>query len=388
MNIAITGIGIISAAGKGINETLATFRSSAANTGQVSIFHTDLSYPVFEVKNFSSSSLQKNSQRTIRLAMAAAGEAAAEAGLADNLSPYRVGVCLGTTVASQLNDIEFYQKYRSTGTGPPEPVNRYLNGNLAEAVAQKFKANGPSVTVVNACSSGADAIGLAAAWIESGLCDIALAGGADELNRVPFCGFGSLGILSDSVCKPFDRERSGLNLGEGAGILVLETEDSARDRGVEPLLFLSGYGSAGDAYHITAPHPEGSGLKAAIKSALDDAGINSGDIDFVNAHGTGTKENDKVEGSTLLKIFGPELKFYSSKGFTGHTLGAAGGLEAAFTAIALKYGWIPASPGFQSIDNQIAISPITKITPVKGNFALSTSLAFGGTNAALVISLG
>ena len=386
MSIAITGIGIISAAGKGINETLETFRSSTANAGQVSIFPTNLSYPVFEVKNLSSYR-RKNTQRTIRLAMAAAGEALAEAGLANNLSPYRVGVCLGTTVASQLNDIDFYKKYRSTGTGPSEAVDRYLNGNLAEAVARNFKADGPSVTVVNACSSGADAIGVAVAWLKSGLCDIALAGGADELNRVPFCGFGSLGILSDSACRPFDRERTGLNLGEGAGILVLETDASARDRGIKPLLFLSGYGSAGDAYHLTAPHPKGKGLESAIKSALDDAGINPGDIAFVNAHGTGTKENDKVEGLTLLKIFGPEIKFYSSKGFTGHTLGAAGGLEAAFTAIALNQGWIPASLGFQSIDNQIAISPVTKITPIKGNFALSTSLAFGGTNTALVISL-
>ena len=386
MNIAITGIGIISAAGKGINETLETFRSSAPNAGKVSIFPTDLSYPVFEVKNFSSS-LQKNSQRTIKLAMAASIEAVTESGLPDNLSPYSVGVCLGTTVASQLNDIDFYQKYRTTGAGPAEPVDRYLNGNLAEAVALKFKANGPNVTVVNACSSGADAIGVAAAWIKGGLCDIALAGGADELNRVPFCGFASLGILSDSACKPFDSKRSGLNLGEGAGILILESEDSARNRGIEPRLFLSGYGAAGDAYHLTAPHPEGAGLKAAIKTALDDAGINPGDVDFINAHGTGTRENDKVEGSTLLKTFGPGIKFYSSKGFTGHTLGAAGGIEAAFTAIGLKHGWIPASIGFQSIDDQIAIGPVTKITPVRGNFALSTSLAFGGTNTALVISL-
>jgi len=386
MKIAITGIGIISAAGRGVKETLATFKSGSGNPGQVSGFSTDLSYPVFEVKNQYVPE-HKDGMRTIRLALIAAEEAVTEAGLPDKLSSYRVGVCLGTTVASQLNDIDFYREYRISGTGPAEPVDRYLNGNLAESIARKLQADGPQMTVVNACSSGSDAIGVAAAWLKSGLCDIVIAGGADELNRVPFCGFGSLGILSASVCRPFDRERRGLNLGEGAGILVLESEDTARNRGIEPLLFLSGYGSAGDAYHLTAPHPEGAGLNVAIKSAMAEAGINPKDISFVNAHGTGTRENDKVEGSTLLKIFGPEIKFYSTKGFIGHTLGAAGGLEAAFTAMGLKESWIPASPGFKSVDDQIAISPVTKITPVKGSFALSTSLAFGGINSALIISL-
>ncbi len=386
MKIAITGTGIISAAGKGVKETLATFKSGIGNPGPVSGFSTDLSYPVFEVKNQYVPE-QKGGMRTIRLAQAAAEEAVAEAGLSDKFSPYRVGVCLGTTVAGQLNDIDFYRKYRSSGAGPAEPVDRYLNGNLAESIACTLQVDGPQMTVVNACSSGADAIGVAAAWLKSGLCDIAIAGGSDELNRVPFCGFGSLGILSGSACRPFDRERNGLNLGEGAGILVLEPEAFARNRGIEPLLFLSGYGSAGDAYHLTAPHPEGAGLESAIKAALDEACISPDDISFVNAHGTGTRENDKVEGSMLLKMFGSEIKFYSTKGFTGHTLGAAGGLEAAFTAIGLKEGWIPAGPGFKSVDDQISISPVTKITPVNGTFALSTSLAFGGANTALIISL-
>jgi len=260
MKIAITGTGIISAAGRGVKETLATFKSGTGNPGQVSGFSTDLSYPVFEVKNQYVPE-HKDGMRTIRLALMAVEEALTEAGLPDKLFSYRVGVCLGTTVASQLNDIDFYREYRISGTGPAEPVDRYLNGNLAESIARKLQVDGPQMTVVNACSSGSDAIGVAAAWLKSGLCDIAIAGGADELNRVPFCGFGSLGILSGSVCRPFDRERRGLNLGEGAGILVLESEDTARNRGIEPLLFLSGYGSAGDAYHLTAPHPEGAGLK-------------------------------------------------------------------------------------------------------------------------------
>ena len=153
-----------------------------------------------------------------------------------------------------------------------------------------------------------------------------------------------------------------------------------------PSLYLAGYGAAGDAYHLTAPRPDGAGLSAAIKTALTEAGIGPRDVSFVNAHGTATRENDKVEGSVLLKIFGNGIKFYSTKGFTGHTLGAAGGLEAAFTACALKNNWIPASIGFVNPDNEIGLSPVAEKTELHGRYAVSTSLAFGGNNTALVIS--
>ena len=387
MKIVITGTGMISAAGVNLDETLITFQSGKRNAGPVSIFPTSLSYPVFEVKNLPEK-LQTGSMRTISLALCAAQGALDDADLPCDLSNFRVGVCLGTTVASQLNDTDFYRALRNSKDADMAPVDRYLGGNLSEAVAHRFKANGPSLTVVNACSSGADAIGVGISWLKTGLCDMVIAGGADELNLIPLCGFASLGILSDSLCAPFDRDRTGLNLGEGAGILVLETEKMARKRGVFPSLYLSGYGAAGDAYHLTAPRPDGAGLLTAIKKALAEAGIGPQDVCFVNAHGTATLENDKVEGSVLLKLFGSNVKFYSTKGFTGHTLGAAGGLEAAFTACALKKGWIPPSIGFVNIDNDILIRPVEKKTDVNGYHAVSTSLAFGGNNTALVISRG
>ncbi len=183
---------------------------------------------------------------------------------------------------------------------------------------------------------------------------------------------------------PFDQERSGLNLGEGAGILILETEAAARDRGLSPDLFLSGYGSAADAYHLTAPRPDGTGLSTAITKAMQEAGITASDISFINAHGTGTKENDRVEGQVFANMFRPNLPFLSTKGFTGHTLGAAGAIEAVFTAAALREGWIPASPGFRNPDPEIGATPVTTRTTVTGVYALSTSLAFGGSNSALV----
>jgi len=387
MNVAITGIVMISAAGGDLTETLDTFQHGIRNGGSVSLFPTILSYPAFEVKKITREP-RNHEMRTLSLAMCAIEEAMDDADLHDDIFNLSVGVCLGTTVASQLNDIDFYRKYRSDGQASMNSVDRYLKGNLAEAVGKKIKAKGPSITVVNACSSGADAIGVAMSWLRHGVCDIVFAGGADELNLVPLCGFGALGILSDLLCAPFDRDRKGLNLGEGAGVLVLESEEVALKRDKEPMLYLSGYGSAADAYHLTAPRPDGTGLEASLKRAMAEADIQPSDVCFINAHGTATPDNDKIEGSVLKRIFGSDIKFLSTKGFTGHTLGAAGGLEAAFTAAALREGWIPPSAGFLHQDEDILLSPVTTKTPITGHCAISTSLAFGGNNAAIVIAHG
>jgi len=382
--ISITGVGAVSAAGSNLSETLESFRHGMRNAGPVTLFETPLQYPVFAVKHIPDK-FYLEGQRTLSLALIAADEALRDAGLGNDLSGLRVGVCMGTTVACQLNDLAFYQAYRNTGSASMIPVDRYLKGNLAEFISRKFRARGPALTVVNACSSGTDAIGVALSWLKNGLCDIAIAGGADELNRIPLCGFGSLGIVSGELCAPFDRDRNGLNLGEGAGVMVLETKKSAARRGRSSDLYLLGYGSASDAYHLTAPHPEGAGLGRAIHKALSDSGISPGEISYVNAHGTATQDNDLVEGNTLARIFGTELKMLSTKGYTGHTLGAAGGLEAVFTAAALREGWIPASAGFCHRDENIRLLPVREWTDITGDYALSTSLAFGGNNAAVVI---
>jgi 3-oxoacyl-(acyl-carrier-protein) synthase len=328
-------------------------------------------------------------QHTLGLAYCAADEAALEAGLdRDSVKGLRVGVCMGTTVASQLNDIGFYRRFRESGDPPLEPVERFLGGDLSECIAKRFELDGPLMTVVNACSSSTDAVGVALSWLGSGLCDMALAGGADELNLVPYCGFASLGIMSPEACSPFDRDRKGLNLGEGAGVLVLETRESAIRRGVDSNLYVAGFGASADAYHLTAPHPEGRGLRRAIDLALREAGLSPSEIAFINAHGTATPDNDRVEGRTLLDIFGPSVKVASTKGYTGHTLGAAGGLEAAFSALALRAGTAPPSAGFDNPDDDIGLLPLTENTPLNGRFVLSTSLAFGGNNAALVLGQG
>lgn len=383
-NVLITGLGAISAAGMNLADTLDSFECGKRNAGPVSLFETALKYPVFEVKKIPEK-FYLDGQRTLSLALAAATEALKQAHLEDDISKYRIGVCMGTTVASQLNDLDFYKSYRSSGAAPMAAVDRYLKGNLAEFILRRIKAKGPAFTIVNACSSGTDAIGVALSWLNDNLCDIAIAGGADELSRIPLCGFASLGIMNPDLCAPFDKNRKGLNLGEGAGVLVIETKDSAQKRGMQSNLSLTGYGSAADAYHLTAPHPQGIGLEAAINKALADSGIGPEQVSFVNAHGTGTTDNDMVEGNVLKRIFGQELKMLSTKGFTGHTLGAAGGLEAVFTAAGLRDGWIPASIGFENRDETVALAPVAEKTTVDGRYAVSTSLAFGGNNAAIVL---
>lgn len=382
--IFLSGLGAISALGGSVAETSRSLREGRRNGGPVSLFRTELPYPAFEVKEVPER-FRLEGLRTVGLALAAVDEALRQAGLLDALRGRRVGVCLGTTVASQLNDLAFYRSYRASGSAPLGPVDRFLKGNIAEYVGRTFGASGPHLTVVNACSSGTDAIGAALSWLRAGICDIAVAGGADELSRIPYCGFGSLGIVSSDLCAPFDRDRRGLNLGEGAGVVVLETEASCRSRGAEPKLFLAGYGACADAYHLTAPHPDGVGLEASLRRALDEAGIAPADVAFVNAHGTATPENDAAEGKVLARVFGPGGVVLSTKGYTGHTLGAAGGLEAVFSCIGLGEGWVPASAGFRTQDPAIPVTPLREATAVSGRFAVSTSLAFGGNNAAVVI---
>lgn len=382
--VFITGMGVVSAAGVGVAGSLASMETGERNVGPVSLFTTPIDLPVFEVASLPPRTRPGN-MRTLELLELALEEALADAEL-DAFDGIRVGVALGTTVACQLNDLGFYSTFRKNNAAPMDSVDGFLEGNLAEATARRLGLEGPTLVVANACSSGTDAIGAALSWLNAGLCDIAIAGGADEMNRIPICGFNALGVASDEPCAPFDGNRHGLNLGEGAGVLILETAQSAARRGVTSRLRVCGYGSSADAYHLTAPHPEGEGLARAIDTALEQAGIQPSDIAFINAHGTSTPDNDRVEGQTLLWLFGKEIKVLSTKGYTGHTLGAAGGIEAVFAAAGLRERWIPGSAGFQTVDEEIGLVPTTGKTEITGRYALSTSLAFGGNNAALVLA--
>jgi 3-oxoacyl-[acyl-carrier-protein] synthase II len=381
-------MGAVASPGVTTAEILASFHSGHSRPGRLTLFDSSLDLPVFEATGFEGKHPYNHGRRTQELASHAVREALTDAALdPDLLGKARVGICLGTTVASQLNDLAFFRSYKSSGSAPMAPVIRYLKGNLAEAVACDIGIQAITATVTNACSSGADAMAMGAQWIAADLCDIVLAGGADELNRVPLCGFQSLGLSSPLPCTPFDKNRRGLNLGEGAGVIVLESPVHALSRGHRPGLALCGHGTACDAHHLTAPHPDGCGLLTALRCSLDGAGLGPEDIAFVNAHGTGTHDNDLVEGRALATVFGPSVCVLSTKGYTGHALGASGGLEAVFTGLALREGWLPPCIGFCEQDDRIPISPIREHTNVHGRFAISTSLAFGGNNTSLLIGL-
>lgn len=386
----ITGLGTVSAAGAGIDATWQGFSSSSpvSPPAPASIIETELRQPVFEVslpENIFPTSVDFPS-RTAELTALAAREALENAGKPHTEKNLTIGVCLGTTVACQLNSLEFYQQFRQTSKPDLLPVKQYLRGNLAEFIAELFSLHGPRSTLVNACASGTDAIGAAMNWVNSGLCDLAIAGGGDELNRIPLAGFNSLGIMSEAPCRPFDRHRDGLNLGEGTGVVIIESQASTRKRRRDPGLTLAGYGSGCDAHHMTAPHPQGVGLRLAVRTALEQAGLKPENIAFANAHGTATRDNDRVEGGVLADIFGSSLPVYSTKGRTGHTLGGAGGLEAVFTALSLREGWIPASTGFSEQDPEIPLTPVAEAVNHHGKAAISTSLAFGGGNSAIIIT--
>jgi len=249
-------------------------------------------------------------------------------------------------------------------------------------------ARGPTTTVVDACASATDAIGVGARWVAAGVADVVLAGGADALHRFPYLGFGVLRNTSTKDCRPFDRHRAGLNLGEGAGVLVLEREEHARGRGAHVLGYVAGYATSADAHHPTAPHPEGLGLRRAFTLALRHAGLDAEKLGFVHAHGTGTIHNDRVEGRVLADLCGPSITVLSTKGYTGHTMGAAGALGAIFALGHLRDGLVPRSAGFEVPDPECVVVPTTEPKPLSAEAAASSSLAFGGTNSVLVLRRG
>ncbi|NTV52314.1 MAG: beta-ketoacyl-[acyl-carrier-protein] synthase family protein [Candidatus Firestonebacteria bacterium] len=385
--VAVTGLGCICAAGNNLNECLdSMFRGTRAPRPPERFFSNHpIRYPVFEVRDFSE---PRHLLRTAAFGLRAAAEALSDAGLErEQLAAFKVGVCMGTTVGCAVSEETVCRAYRSGKLPDMEPMERIFRSNPASVIAREYGFAGPCQTIVNACSSGTDAVGLGAAWIRAGLCDVVLAGGADELGRITYIGFIALQIADETPCKPFDRGRKGLNLGEGAAMLVLESESVRRLRNKKARSFLTGYGSAGDAYHLTAPKPDGAGLKAALAETLAGNGTVAESIAFVNAHGTGTPDNDRVESRVLAEVL-PGVPFFSTKGYTGHTLGAAGAIEAVFTAACLELGKIPANAGFVDPDPELGAAPVAQATRITGTSALSETLAFGGNNSVVMFSRG
>jgi len=390
--VAIAGIGCICSAGIVLKECMNSLYKGERNPSPPVNFSTKLTFPVFEVlEDFFPAALfeKRNVHRTCKLALTATLEAISDAGFdRKKLETMCVGACIGTNIGCSMHDESFSDDGNQDNPQVITPVNRFLFSNPTSSIATEFKITGPLQTVVNACSSGSDALGLAASWIRSGICDIVIAGGADEMYQITYTGFKSLLINDDSPCKPFDVNRKGLNLGEGAAVFILVSEEVGKEMGKDPRAYILGYGSATDAFHHTKTRPDGKGLKLAIEEAMETSGATPSDISFINAHGTGTLDNDLVESRVLYEMF-PKVPFFSTKGYTGHTLGAAGAIEAAFTIACLENGRIPANVGFASPDPKMPPAcPVQENSTINGNKALSETLAFGGNNSVLILSTG
>lgn len=318
--------------------------------------------------------------RTLSLVEAAARQIVESPAWA-SVVPRRLAVCLGTTQGT-VQTWEHHQELMSREPSHVPPAPGLLDP-LAD-LARRLGASGPFASPSLACASGTAAIGLGLAWIRRGACDAAVAGGVDALSPMVHAGFSALRALDPGASRPFDRERAGLALGEGAGLVLLQAEDARPSGGVE----VAGWGLSTDAHHLTGPDPTGAGLARAIRAALEDAGAQPEEVDFVSAHGTGTPYNDLMEAKALALVFGERaatLPVNSIKGAIGHTMAAAGAIEAALCALVLEHGVVPPTAGLSHLDPDILLDVVAG-APRRGQFrtALSTSSGFGGINAALV----
>jgi 3-oxoacyl-[acyl-carrier-protein] synthase-1/3-oxoacyl-[acyl-carrier-protein] synthase II len=306
-----------------------------------------------------------------------------------DLSQKRIAIILGTTVRCHFHNNEYYRNWKQGVQQSQEPMDSFLNDNLATICQHHLATSGPTSVITNACASGTDAIGIARNLLLADQCDIAIAGGADELSPLAYHGFASLLLCAEAPCTPFAKNRAGLNLGEGAGVVVLEKNASLKKRGGAAIGWLRGYGSASDGYHPTAPHPEAKGLIRAVQTAMNDARVGEDDIHFINGHGTGTRANDQVETIGLHALHLDQSPLVSTKGATGHTLGGAGGIEAVFTLQALREQFSPGTIGTigtSTIDPTLALFPLAEnqSTHLTGTIGMSQSLAFGGGNSVLI----
>jgi 3-oxoacyl-[acyl-carrier-protein] synthase-1 len=297
----------------------------------------------------------------------------------------RIGVFLGTSTSGILQTELAYRRLDAqAGALPPdfhyaETQNSY---SLAGFVTQYLGLSGPSFVVSSACSSSAKVFANAQRMMAAGICDAAVIGGVDSLCLSTLYGFNSLGLVSRAPCRPYDMERDGISIGEGAGFVLVEKATAENSPGAMHLL---GVGESSDAYHMSTPHPEGLGAKLAMQRALDSAGLKADDIDYINLHGTATKSNDASEGKAVSDIFGSRVPCSSTKGWTGHQLGAAGITEAIIAMLAVEHGFIPGSMNTQQLDTNIAIN--YRIENGAGNIrrVLSNSFGFGGSNCSLVL---
>jgi 3-oxoacyl-[acyl-carrier-protein] synthase II len=404
--VVVTGLGLVTPLGVGVENTWSALCQGRSGIGEITRFDTTAFTTKIagEVKDFNAEDFlpkkdAKRTERFIAYAVAAARMAVENARLTidEKLGP-RVGVITGCG----LGGLEMLEvTARTVQEKGPKRVSPFfipmIIGNMAPGmISIHLGAKGPNISVATACAAGAHAVGDACNTILRGQADAMITGGVESV-ITPTCvaGFNSMKALStrnsdpQKASRPFDRDRDGFVVGEGAGMLVLEALDHALERGATILAEMVGYGQSGDGYHMTSPSPDGDGMIRCMRAAIDSAGISCEDVGYINAHGTSTPLNDLYETRAIKKVFGDFAKkvpISSTKSMTGHLLGGAGGIETAFTVLAIKNGLIPPTINLENPDDECDLDYVPKVARKADiTYAMSNSFGFGGTNATLVV---
>ncbi len=393
--VAITGMGIISAIGNNVAENFEALINGKKGITRVDNVETVQRSEIMvgEVK-FTNDELiaqlnlpsENNYSRTAMLGAIAAKEAFADAGITD-IKKYKTGIVSGTSVGGMDMTEKYYYEYL-TEKEHQKYIESHHAGDSTQKIAEQLGIEESLVTTIStACSSAANAIMLGARLIKSGKLDRVLVGGADCLSKFTINGFKTLMILSDTYNTPFDENRKGLNLGEAAAFLVLESDKVIKAENRKVLAYVKGYGNANDAFHQTASSDNGDGATLAMEKALKTANLKASEIDYINAHGTATGNNDLSEGRAILRVFGEDLpEFSSTKAFTGHTLAAAGAIEAVYSVLALQHNVIFPNLNFKTPMKEFSMIPQTELKKKELSTVLSNSLGFGGNCSTVIFS--
>lgn len=399
--IAVSGLGLVTPGGVGAGpswEAALAGRPAASLDPALKGGTVQLScrVPEFDAEQLLGARRALRLDPFVQFALVAAREAVADAGLDPAAwDGARVGVVLGCADGGPGTVEAQHRVLLEEGPTQVSPLvlPMQLPNMLAGQAAIEFGATGPNLVVATACASGATAIGTARDLLLLDRCDIVLAGGSEAMiTPLVMAGFAKMGALSRreddpaSASRPFDADRDGFVAGEGAGVLVLERAADTRARGARVRALIAGYGSGADAHHMTSPHPEGKGIEAAIRTAIEDAGAHPLDVRHVNAHGTSTPLNDLAEAQALRRVLPGATLVSSTKGVTGHLLGAAGAVEAAFSVLSIEHGVVPPTAGLRTLDPRLDIEVPTTATSARIDLVLSNSLGFGGQNAVLAIA--
>lgn len=401
--VVITGLGAVSPVGNNASDTWDSIRNGRHGIAEITLFDLKNHKVTMgaEVKNFDYGDKRaaKRLDRVSQFALTAAREAIASSGIisGENVNPDRFGVYCGTGIGGVItleNEVAKCTRRDNMARASAMMIPMVMPNGISGNISMEFNAKGASMGIVSACAAGTHNIGEAYRNIRHGYNDVVIAGAAESVFApVCFSGFSNMTAMSTRTdpgrCStPFDMERDGFILGEGAGILILEELEHALARGADIYGEIAGYGATSDAYHITSPAPDGEGAAKSMMMALEDAGIKPEDIDYINAHGTGTPYNDAFETIAVKKVFGENTRVpvSSTKSMTGHLLGAAGGLEAVICTQAISEGFIPPTAGLEKPDPELNLDYVPN-TGRKSDlkYVMSNSLGFGGHNGTLII---